>query len=146
MCHVSVMPTSTSLFACARSFHTLFSHTDAQRREIFRERTPENFLKKLGMNAKVANLRRVFIGKLRKHIPKPPQISAARGRLAKKLEKYKARLRELAKVYKILFNVLSVLILKSREFYVRIKYSIPAFHRFDLFKHQLCMYKTYCMI
>ena len=41
-----------------------------QRRESSRERAPENFLKKIGMNAKVADLRRNFVGKTRKHIEK----------------------------------------------------------------------------
>ena len=46
----------------------------------------------------VADIRRTYVGKFRKHVDKPPKIAAVRGRLAKKLEKYKAKLRQLLKV------------------------------------------------
>ena len=110
------------LISCLHAFYVM-----SQRKEKFKSDVPEAFLHKLGMNAKVADARRLFVGKLRKHIDRPPKISAARGRLAKKLEKYKAKLRELQKYWKLIFNFASFVYGKARELYIRIKYSNPAF-------------------
>lgn len=99
----------------------------SRRVERFRSVVPERFLQKLGMNARVADMRRSFVGKSRKHIERPPKISAARGRFAKKLEKYKARIRELQKYTKVIFNLASILYLWCKKTYVRVKYANPAF-------------------
>jgi hypothetical protein len=99
----------------------------SKRIERFRSVATEVFLQKLGMNARVADLRRTYVGKLPKHVERPPKISVARGRLAKKLEKYKAKLRELLKIQTIILNVGSIIALWGRRTYTRLKYSNPAF-------------------
>jgi len=110
------------LVCCVYSFFVM-----SQRRETFQQDEPEKFLKKLGMSSKVAEARRRFLGQLTKHIDKPPVLSAPRGRLGKKLEKYKAKLRELAKVWKVIYNIASVAYTSSNKAWVTIKYSNPAF-------------------
>lgn len=111
-----------SLASCVYAFQYM-----SRRIERFRSVTPEVFLQKLGMNVRVADLRRTYVGKLPKHIERPPKISAARGRLAKKLEKYKAKLRELLKFLTIILNVGNMIALWGRRTYIRLKYSSPAF-------------------
>lgn len=110
------------LISCVYSFYVMSGSRDK-----FSLVSSERFLQKLGMNAKVAETRRTFISKIPKKIDRPPRITAARGRFGKKLEKYKNKLRDLEKVWKILYRIAAAAYMEAKQVYVRIKYANPAF-------------------
>ena len=110
------------LASCLHAFWVM-----SQKRESFSGNSPEIFLRKLGMNAKVAEARRSFVGKMAKQIDKPPRLTAARGRFAKKMEKYKNKVRDLWKYWKMIKTGVFYVFVEGKKLYVRLKYSNPAF-------------------
>ena len=109
------------LISCVYSFYVMSGSRDK-----FSLVSSERFLQKLGMNAKVAETRRTFIGKIPKKIDSLENYSSART-LWEEIGEIQEQAARLRKGMEDLYRIAAAAYMEAKQVYVRIKYANPAF-------------------